>query len=202
MHLGRLAHADVADGRGDEDALGALERAQHDLDRELGPVLAARDELDAGADLLGEGVGRGARVVGDQPLGEALRDDVADLLPDELVAAVAELLLGLQVEQDDLAGLVDDDHRVGGRLEQAAVAAFHLARCFSAAWRTLMSRMAAVTSVPSALSSGLSIISMGNSVRFLRRAISSMPRSNLLGQGCRRRCACRRRRCAPRSPSG
>ena len=36
---------------------------------------------------------------------------------------VAEVLLGLDVEQDDLAGLVDDDHRVGGGLEQAAVLA-------------------------------------------------------------------------------
>ena len=39
---------------------------------------------------------------------------------------VAELLLGLHVEQDDLAGLVDHDHRVGRRLEQPAVPALHL----------------------------------------------------------------------------
>ena len=120
--LGRLAHADVADGRGDEDALGALERAEHDLDRELGAVLAQGDELDPGADLLGQGVGRRAQVVGDEPLGEALRDDVRDRLADELVAAVAELLLGLDVEQDDLAALVHHDHRVRRRLEQAPVA--------------------------------------------------------------------------------
>ena len=46
--------------------------------------------------------------------------------PEQLVAAVAELLLGLDVEQDDLAGLVDDDHRVRRRLQQAAIAALHL----------------------------------------------------------------------------
>ena len=74
-----------------------------------------------GPDLLGQGVLGRAQVVGDQPLGEALRDDVRDLLAEELVAAVAELLLGLDVEQDDLAGLVDDDHRVRRRLEQAAI---------------------------------------------------------------------------------
>ena len=49
------------------------------------------------------------------------------------------------------------------------------ARCFSAALRTLMSRIAAVTSVPSALSSGLSMISMGNSLPSLRRPVSSIP---------------------------
>ena len=74
-----------------------------------------------GPDQLGQGVLGRAQVVGDEPLGEALRDDVRDRLAEELVAAVAELLLGLDVEQHDLAGLVDDDHRVGRRLEQAAV---------------------------------------------------------------------------------
>ena len=90
------------------------------------PSLRRADKLDAGADLLGERVRRRAQVVGDQPLGEALRDDVRDLLAEELVAVVAELLLGLDVEQHDLAGLVDDDHRVRRRLEQAAVASLHL----------------------------------------------------------------------------
>ncbi len=124
--LRRLAHGDVADGGRHQDPLGALERAEHDLDRELGAVLAPGRELDPGADPLGQGVGRGAKVVGDQPLGEALGDDVGDLLPDQLVALVAELLLGLQVEQDDVAGLVDHDHRVRRRLEQPPVAALHL----------------------------------------------------------------------------
>ena len=38
-----------------------------------------------------------------------------------------------------------------------------------------MSRIAAVTRIPSALSSGLSMISMGNSLPSLRRPESSMP---------------------------
>ena len=38
-----------------------------------------------------------------EPLGEALGDDVRDLLPEELVAVIAELLLGLDVQQHDLA---------------------------------------------------------------------------------------------------
>ena len=102
--------------------------------------------------------------------------------PDQLVAAVAELLLGLEVQQDDLAGLVDHDHRVGSRLEQAAVAPPIWARCCSAALRTLMSRIAAVTRMPSALSSGLSMISMGNSLPSLRRPKLD-PGADLLRQG-------------------
>ena len=74
VQLGRLADADVADGRRDEDALGALERAEHDLDREGAAVLAPAGELDPGPDLLGQGVLGGAQVVGEQPLGEALRE--------------------------------------------------------------------------------------------------------------------------------
>ena len=38
-----------------------------------------------------------------------------------------------------------------------------------------MSRIAAVTRVPSALSSGLSMISIGNSLPSLRRPVSSIP---------------------------
>ena len=68
----------------------------------------------------------GAQRVGDQPFGEALGNDVRDLLAEQLVAAVAELLFGLHVEQDDLAGLVHHHHGVGRRLEQAAIAALHL----------------------------------------------------------------------------
>ena len=49
-------------------------------------------------------------------------------------------------------------------------------RFFSAALRTLMLRMAAVTRrTPSALVSGLSMISMGKSVPSLRRPDNSMP---------------------------
>ena len=93
-------------------------------------VLARARQLDAGADLLRQRLGRGARAVGDQPLGEALRDDVRDLLPEELVAAIAELLLRLNVDQDDLARLVDHHHGIRRRLQQPAVPALHLRQMF------------------------------------------------------------------------
>ena len=56
------------------------------------------------------------------------------------------------------------------------------ARCFSASLRTLMSRIAAVTRIPSALSSGLSMISMGNSLPSLRRPDELDPGTDLLRQ--------------------
>ena len=121
-----LAHADVADRRRHQDSFGAFQRAQHDLDRKLAAVLAPPGELDPGADLLRQRVLRGSKIVRDQPFREALRNDVRHLLPEELVAAVAELLLRLQIQQDDLAVLVHHHHRVGRRFQQPAVPALHL----------------------------------------------------------------------------
>ena len=44
-----------------------------------------------------------AGAVGDQPFREAFRDDVLHFLPDQFVAAVAELFLRLHIQQDDLS---------------------------------------------------------------------------------------------------
>ena len=85
-----------------------------------------RGQLDPCADLLGQRIGGTARAVGDQPLREAVGNDVGDLSAKQLAAAVAELLPGLEVRQDDLATLIHHDHGVRRRLEQAAVAALHL----------------------------------------------------------------------------
>ncbi len=126
---GRLclpARADVADRSSDQNAVGALQRAQHDLDRKFAAILAARRKLDAGADLLRQRLGPRARAVGDQPLGEAFRDDVGDLLAEEFVAGIAELLLGLEIEEDDLAILVHHHHRVRRRFQEPAVTSLHL----------------------------------------------------------------------------
>ena len=126
MLLRLLAHADVADRRRHQDAFGALQRAQHDLDRKLAAILAPPGELDPRADLLRQRVLRGAQTVRDQPLGEAFRNDVRHLLAEQFIAAVAELFLRLKIQQDDLAALVHHHHRVRRRLQQSAVSAFHL----------------------------------------------------------------------------
>ena len=85
------------------------------------PSLRRADEFDAGADLLRQRFRRGSGAVGDQPFRKAFGNDVLDLLPDQFVAAVAELLLRLHVQQDDLSALVYHHHGVGRRFEQAAI---------------------------------------------------------------------------------
>ena len=71
-------------------------------------------------------IGCGSKAVGDQSLGEAFWNDVGDFLPDQFIAAIAELFFRLNIEQDDLAALVHHHHRVRRRLEQSTVFAFHL----------------------------------------------------------------------------
>ena len=121
MVFRRLAYADVADRRRHQDTFGAFQRAQHELDRKLAAVLAPRRELDPGPDLLRQRFGRGAGSVGDQPFGEALRNDVRHLLTEEFIAAVAELLLRLNIEEDDLPALVHHHHRVRRSFQQPAI---------------------------------------------------------------------------------
>jgi hypothetical protein len=120
--------------------------------------------------------------VGDQPFREALGNDVLHLLPDQFIAAVSELFLRLNIQQDDLPALVHHHHRIRSRLQQPAVPALHLRQMLFRALRTLMSRIAAVTRIPSALSSGLSMISMGNSLPSFRRPDELDPRADLLRQ--------------------
>ena len=123
MVFGGLSNADVADRRRHQYALVTFQGAQHKLDRKLAAVLASSDELDPRADLLGQGVGGRAQVVGDETLGEALGDDVGDLLSEQLVAGISELPFGLEVEQDDVPSLVDHHHSVRRRFEESAVSA-------------------------------------------------------------------------------
>ena len=121
MLLRTLAHADVADCRRHQGAFRTLQRAQHDLDRKLAAVLASPGELDPAADLLRKCGFRRSKIVRNQPLREAFRNDVRYLLPDELVAVVAELLLGLQIQQNDLSALVHHHHRIWSCLQQPAI---------------------------------------------------------------------------------
>ena len=65
MFISGFAHADIANGGGDQDAFGAFERTQHDFNWEFGFILSAGDEFDSRSDLLSESVGGAARAVGD-----------------------------------------------------------------------------------------------------------------------------------------
>ena len=126
MRIGGIAHADVANGRGDQNALRAAQGAQHDLNGKLAPVLAPRRELNAGADLLGQRFLGGAQAIRDQALRKSLRNNIAHLLAEQLVAVVAELFFRLQIQQHDLALLVHHHHGIGGGFQQSPVSAFHL----------------------------------------------------------------------------
>ena len=121
MALCGLTDRYVADGGNEKDALATLQRAEHQFDGKFAAVLAPAGELDAHSDLLSQGVGCGARSVRDKPLGEAGRDEPDDVLPQQFVAAVSELLLGLEVEQGDVATLVEDHHRVRRRLKNLPI---------------------------------------------------------------------------------
>ena len=121
LALGFLAPADVSDGGRYEDPFGALERTEHDLDRELRAVLAQAYELNAGPHLLCHSVGRRSQIIGDQAFRETLGDDVRDWLRDKFVPLVPELPFGLEVQQDYVAGLIHNDHGIGSGFQQAAI---------------------------------------------------------------------------------
>jgi hypothetical protein len=52
---------------------------------------------------------------------KARRNQRLDRVAEQLVATVAEELLGLRVDQRDAALSIDDHHRVGRRFDQTAV---------------------------------------------------------------------------------
>lgn len=116
----RLTFADVAHGGGDEESVGRLQRADADLDRELGPVPAQSVQFEVrahGADLLVVGVAQAvARMLG----AETLRHQDLDGAPEQFSAGIAEQGFRLGVDQTDHPGVVHDHHRVGGRLQQCA----------------------------------------------------------------------------------
>ncbi len=121
-----LACADVADCRRYQDLTGAFQRAQHDLDGELGAILPLPNELDPRTDLLSKRVFRGAKTVFDQSIGEAVRNDSGDLLAQELVAAESELPLRLKIQEDDFPGLVHHHHGIRSCLQEPAIPRLHL----------------------------------------------------------------------------
>ena len=103
-----------------------LQRAQADLDRELGAVLAQPEQLEPDAHRARARLTEVAGAVPGMSPAKALRDEQLDPLADQLVSCVAEEPLRLGVDQDDAAVPVDDDHRVGRGLEQVPESFFRL----------------------------------------------------------------------------
>jgi hypothetical protein len=100
----------VADRARDPRPVVRFHRAQADLHPELREVVGSHVP-DAGAP---DVVGAAAHVA--RP--EAVGNEQLDRLPQQLVARVAEELLGLAVDQDDLPLPVGDHHGVRGRLQE------------------------------------------------------------------------------------
>ncbi len=141
------------------------------------------DKFDPGADLLRQGLGGGAGAVGDQPFGEAFRNDVLDLLPHQFIAAVAELFFRLHIQQNDFSARVHHHHGVGRRFQQPAVSAFHLRqmlfrvlahadvadrRCYQRAFRAferaqhdLDGKLAAILAPPGEFDPGADLLRQG-----------------------------------------
>ena len=113
------ARADIADH---QNSLGAFERTQHDLDRKFAAILAPARQFRFGADLKCE---RRGKTIIDQALCNALRNDLLDVLPKQFIATIAEFLLGLKVQQDNLPCMVYHDHRVRSRLQQTMIPRLH-----------------------------------------------------------------------------
>ncbi|MEI9925043.1 MAG: hypothetical protein WDN50_17265 [Bradyrhizobium sp.] len=122
----RPAHADIADCGGDQGSFRAIQRAQHDLDRKLGSIFPPRVEFDSGADLLRQRIFGRSQSVRDQPLGEAIGNDVRYLLPQQFVAMISELHFRLQIDENDFLDLVHHHHRIRRGFQQAAIFGFHL----------------------------------------------------------------------------
>ena len=104
--------ADVDDGREDLDAFGGLDRRQADLDRELGAVLAPSGQVEADAHGPGDRVGEEAVTVPDVTVGDLVRDEHLDQVPDQLAPRIAEGRFGLGVHVCDAGLRVHREDRV------------------------------------------------------------------------------------------
>ena len=112
------AFGDVAGGGGDDQALGCLDRAEHDLHGELHAVLAHPRDVGHVPDDEGAGVADEVLVVVAQHALDPRRGQALDALARQLVGLVAEepahLVVGLE---DDPVG-AHHDHGVGGGLDE------------------------------------------------------------------------------------
>ena len=106
--------------RGEDGAVVGLQRGDRDVDRELGAVLALAPQLEAHAQgdlrVLGLALQHGAEALGDQRAG-ALGEELLDRAADDLLAVVAEQLVGPGVGDRDRAVGADLDDRVRRGLE-------------------------------------------------------------------------------------
>ena len=121
-----LFYGNIADGRRYQDSFAAFQWAEHDLDGKRASIFPQADKLNPGADLLCQRLGRAPGSVGDQPLREAIRNNLRHLLAQQLIPAIAKLLLRLGIQQDDIPALVHHHHSIRSCFQKSPVSDFHL----------------------------------------------------------------------------
>ncbi len=115
LHL--LASSHVANDARHKLAAGRLHRAEADLHREFRVVLASCDQVEPGTHRAQTGVVTEGGAILDVLLPQPLRQQHLDGLAEHLLPGIAEHALGLAVDDRDLAMVVNDNHRVGRRLQ-------------------------------------------------------------------------------------
>ena len=124
--LGLLPFGEVAHETGEEVALAGARLADRQLHRESRTVAAQADDDPAAPDdapLAGHCI---ALQIGVMLLVIGRGHQNADILADDLVGAIAEQTLGGDAEGPDDPSGVDDDHRIGHRIENGAQMRFAL----------------------------------------------------------------------------
>ena len=112
-----LAAGHIANHARHELAAGRLHRAEADFDRKFRVVLASRDKVESGTHRAQTGVFSEGGAILDVLLAKPLRQKHLDGLAEHLFPGIAEHGLCLAVDDRDLAVVVNDDHRVGRRLQ-------------------------------------------------------------------------------------
>ena len=140
------------------------------------PFFPPSDELNPCTDLLRQRFGRRSRTVGDQPFRKTLRDDAFHLLPHEFVPRVSELPLRLKIHQDDRPLAFTTTIASGEASSRPRYLSSICARCSSASLRSrdVANCRCDQRSLP-ALSRGLSMISIGNSLPSFRNPLKFNP---------------------------
>ena len=118
--LGPFLLGDIADRGGDQHSLFRVQWAEADLHGKLGAILSPPVQLQLRPHWSCPRLCGKALPMAGVRLAKALRHQQVHRLTQQLLAPIAEQLLGLGVDHYDLAAVVDDHHRVRGRLQQPA----------------------------------------------------------------------------------
>ncbi len=119
--MGRLVghpFADVAHDRDDPEAVVTRQRAQADLDRELGAVGASAEQHESRTHRSQSRLGAVSRPVGAVHLTEVVGEQVVDRPPEQVTTGVAEEIVELAVAEQDPAVLVGHQQAVGRGVDE------------------------------------------------------------------------------------